>query len=213
MKPIIRLNYDAVRHAPVVNEPCPHLVVPNFISGESLRHILSWRPEIRSGGSYPLEALSLRPELAKMMAEFQGPMLKEIVAEKFDLDIGKAPSMVTMRGQTREKDGRIHRDSASKRVTILLYLNDPAQDWGTHEGCLRFLNGPHDIEDYASEIPPVGGTLVVFPNGPNTWHGHRQYVGPRYTVQLNYMAVGRRTRHELRRHKLSAWWKSLPFVA
>lgn len=201
------LNYDAVWRADVATHPCPHLVVPDFITGDTLRRVVAQLPDIRSGGSYPPKALRLSRPLADMMEEFQGSWLKEIISEKFDIDVRDAPSMVTMRGRTREKDGRIHCDSASKRVTILLYLNTPERDWSSHEGCLRFLNGPDDMDDYAVEVPPVGGTLVVFPNGPNTWHGHHQYVGQRYTVQLNYMAENKKARHELRRHKMSALWK------
>lgn len=205
----ISLNYEAVQQARLQHKPCPHLVVPDFLAGPSLMRAVSLLPEIKAGGSYPLAALSLHPELKSMMEEFAGPRLKAIVAERFGLDVQTAPSMVTMRGQTRAKDGRIHRDSASKRVTILLYLNDPTQDWAHQGGCLRFLNGPDDVEDYVSEIPPVGGTLVIFPNGPDTWHGHRPYIGPRYTIQLNYMARDKRARYELLRHRVSAFWKRL----
>lgn len=207
----ISINYEAVRRAVVSRVPCPHIVVPDFLAGPSLARAVSQLPEIRAGGSFPIGALELHPELKAMMEDFAGPRLKEIVSEKFGLDVRSAPSMVTMRGQTRAKDGRIHRDSASKRVTILLYLNDPEKDWDHKGGCLRFLNGPDDVEDYASEIPPVGGTLVIFPNGPDTWHGHRPYVGARHTVQLNYMARDGRARYELVRHHVSAFCKRLPF--
>lgn len=209
MTMILPLNYDAVWRADVATDPCPHLIVPDFITGDTLRRVVAHLPDIRSGGSYPPKALALSKPLAYMMEEFQGAWLKEIISEKFGIDVRDAPSMVTMRGRTREKDGRIHCDSASKRVTILLYLNTPERDWTSHGGCLRFLNGPDDMDDYAIEIPPVGGTLVVFPNGPNTWHGHLPYVGPRYTVQLNYMADTKKARRELRRHKVSAVWKRL----
>jgi hypothetical protein len=70
----------------------------------------------------------------------------------------------------------------AKRVTVLLYLNPASEAWARQEGCLRLLRGPDDVEDYAAEIPPVDGTLLIFPNGPTTWHGHRQYVGRRYTI-------------------------------
>jgi hypothetical protein len=49
----------------------------------------------------------------------------------------------------------------------------------------------------------------VFPNGPTTWHGHRRYVGQRFSLQLNYMTNDGKARSELRRHKLSALIKGL----
>ena len=62
-------------------------------------------------------------------------------------------------------------------------------------------------------MPPVNGTLLVFPNGPSTWHGHKPFVGPRYSVQLNYMTTDRMARSELRRHRVSALVKRLTRAA
>ena len=121
--------------------------------------------------------------------------------------------MVTLRGWTSERDGRIHCDSLAKRVTVLLYLNRETEAWGRQEGCLRLLRGPGDLEDFAVEVPPVNGTLLVFPNGPTTWHGHRQFVGQRYSVQLNYMTTDDKARSEMRRHRISAFVKRLTRAA
>ncbi|MDF7673738.1 2OG-Fe(II) oxygenase [Acetobacteraceae bacterium ESL0709] len=203
------LHYEAVEQAPLQMRPCPHLVVPDFLRREALSRLIPLFPSIRAGGSFAPESLSIQPEFSQFLEEFQGVRLKTLIGRKFGLDLENAPSMLTLRGQTREKDGRIHLDSDSKRVTILLYMNDPWRDWSAHGGCLRFTNGPDDINDYAAEIPPVGGTLVVFPNHPASWHGHLPYCGPRCTIQLNYMAKGWRTSLEQKRHKISAFWKKL----
>ena len=112
--------------------------------------------------------------------------------------------MLTMRLATREKDGQIHTDSHAKRVTVLLYLNPPNPAFANQGGSLRLLRSAGDFDDYEVEVPPTDGTLLVFPNGPNTFHGHRTYVGPRHSIQLNYMTNDARARNELRRHRLSA---------
>jgi len=208
----ISLDYDALTQTPVAEKPFPHVVVPHFISNDDLKAVVADLPEMKSGGSFPPEALKLTPRVAAMIEELQGPRLKALIAEKFGLDLADAPTMLTMRGRTREKDGRIHRDSDAKLVTILLYLNPRGEDWVSRDGCLRLLNGPDDVEDYDVEVTPAEGTLLVFPNGPTTWHGHRQFGGPRDAIQLNYMATGQKARYELRRHRLSALVKRLPFV-
>jgi hypothetical protein len=59
----------------------------------------------------------------------------------------------------------------------------------------------------------VNGTLLVFPNGPTTFHGHKQFLGRRYVVQLNYMTADQAARSELRRHKVSALVKRLLHAA
>ena len=69
------------------------------------------------------------------------------------------------------------------------------------------------MENYAVEVPPVNGTLLVFPNGAAAWHGHRQFVGQRYSIQLNYMTTDEKARGELRRHRLSAFVKRLTMAA
>lgn len=206
-------DYAALENAGVITDPFPHVVVPHFIGAADLHAAVASLPAFPSGGSYPPDALNLSPLIRQLVDQLEGPGLRDIIAAKFGLDLHDAPTMLTLRGRTRAQDGRIHRDSSSKRVTVLLYLNTDDGAWGRHEGCLRLLRGEHDIEDYAAEIPPVNGTLVVFPNGENTWHGHRRFVGVRHTIQLNYMTNDSRARSELRRHRLSALTKRLGIAA
>ncbi len=147
------------------------------------------------------------------MAELEGPRFRTAVAGKFGLSLDGAPTMITLRGRSREKDGRIHTDSSAKRVTVLLYLNPDTESWANQDGCLRLLRGPDDLDDYAVEVPPVNGTLLVFPNGPTTWHGHKQFVGRRHVVQLNWMTTDDKARYELRRHRITAFLKRLTRAA
>ncbi|GBR11530.1 2OG-Fe(II) oxygenase family protein [Acetobacter oeni] len=206
-------DYAALQKTLVSANPFPHVVVPHFIRSDDLRALHASLPEITSGGSFPPEALALSPLVKNLIAQLKGPELRRLIAAKFDLDLHDAPVMLTLRGRTREKDGRIHRDSAAKRVTVLLYLNPTAAAFQRQEGCLRLLRSPDDVENYAVEVPPINGTMLVFPNCATSWHGHRRYVGPRYTIQLNYMETGSKARSELRRHKFSALAKRLTFAA
>ena len=189
---------------PVSSDPFPYLVVRQFVPPAALSRIYAQLPKLNRGGSFPPEALSLGPDARALMEELEGPALKSAIAGKFGLDLDDAPTMLTMRLATREKDGQIHTDSDAKRVTVLLYLNPPNPAFALQDGCLRLLRSPTDLEDYAVEVPPTDGTLLVFPNGPATFHGHRTYAGPRHSIQLNYMTNDLRARSELRRHRLSA---------
>lgn len=203
----MELDYEVLRSTPVASDPFPHVVIPRFLPPGELDRVVRTLPEIDRGGSYPPESLRLAGGTRELFEELSGERFRGVVAGKFGLDLDGAPVMATLRGLTREKDGRIHRDSAAKRVTALLYLNPPADAWARHDGCLRLLRGPGDMEDYAVEVPPVDGTLLVFPNGPTTWHGHKPFVGRRYAIQLNYMTTGGQARSELRRHRVSAVFK------
>ena len=208
------LDYAALDAAPVTSEPFAHVVVPHFVPPAALRRVVADLPALGKRGSFPLDAVTLGPAAAALMGEIEGERLRAAIARKFDMDLAGAPTMVTLRAWTDERDGHIHRDSTAKRVTALLYLN-PAGDeaWKRQEGCLRLLRGPRDLDDYAVEVPPVDGTLLVFPNTPQAWHGHRVFCGQRFSVQLNYMTTDAKARSELRRHRLSAFMKRLTRAA
>ena len=78
---------------------------------------------------------------------------------------------------------------------------------------LRLLRDREDLDNYAVEVPPADGTLLVFPNGPRTFHGHKTFIGQRYVIQMNYMTTSAKARAEMRRHHLSALVKRLTRAA
>ena len=209
----MELDYAALRATPVATDPFPHVVVPDFVPHETLLGVVADLPAMGKRGSFPSASLSLGPRARALADELEGPQLRTAIGEKFGLELADAPTILTLRGWTNERDGYIHCDSLAKRVTVLLYLNPATEAWAQHEGCLRLLRGPDDLDDYAVEVPPVNGTLLVFPNGPTTWHGHRRFTGQRYSVQLNYMTTDAKARSELRRHRISAFMKRLTRAA
>lgn len=210
---MIELDYATLRAIPMATDPFPHVVMPNFVPPDSLRAVLADLPPLGKRGSFPIDGLALGPNARALMDAMQGPNLRAAIAERFGLDLSDAPTMVTLRGWTNDHDGHIHCDLTAKRVTVLLYLNPATEAWAEHDGCLRLLRGPGDLENYAVEVPPVNGTLLVFPNGPTAWHGHKRFTGQRFSVQLNYMTTDAKARSELRRHRVSAFMKRLTRAA
>jgi len=203
------LDIQAFRSTPASHDPFDHIIVPNFVPAARLDAVLADLPQMEKGGSFPIHGLRLGSVARTMVEELEGPDFRDAVAAKFNLDLDDAATMITLRGRSREKDGRIHTDSTAKRVTVLLYLNRETDAWSAHQGCLRLLRQPDTLDDFATEVPPVNGTLLVFPNTATAWHGHKQFVGERYVVQLNYMTGDAAARSELRRHRISAFLKRL----
>ena len=203
------VDFEGLAATETAADPFPHLVMRGFVRPERLASVVTDLPPLGARGSFPIESVRLGPNAAQLMDEMKGERMRQIIAGKFGLDLDGAPVMLTLRGRTDARDGKIHCDSIAKRVTILLYLNPASEAWARQDGCLRLLRGPDDLENYAVEVPPVDGTLLVFPNGPTTWHGHRTYVGKRYTVQMNYMTTDAKARYEMRRHRVSALVKRL----
>jgi hypothetical protein len=124
--------------------------------------------------------------------------------EKFRLSLRGRATMVTVRGRCGLRDGNIHTDSASKVITVLIYLNS---HWEGTGGCLRLLRSAEDIDAVITEIPPLDGTLVAFRRSDNSFHGHKRFLGPRRVIQLNWVTGKRVQLFETVRHRLTAWLK------
>ena len=204
------LDLDRLRAAPLCRDPFDHVVVENFVAHGELAQLVADFPHVPGHGSFPVESLACGPVFSRLVAALTGPALRCAVEEKFGLDLGNRPTMVTVRGRSDGKDGRIHTDSESKIITLLLYLN---LAWERREGRLRLLRGPDDIDDYVREIAPLAGTMLAFRRSARSFHGHRPHVGERRIVQLNWVTEPAVVRRELNRHRWSARWKALnPFA-
>ena len=200
------LDLDRLRAAPLVREPFEFVVVEEFLRRHVLAPLLADFPEIRGHGSYPVESLEYGPAFAHLVAALTGAELRCAIEEKFGIELGDRPTLLTLRGRSDGKDGRIHTDSASKIITLLLYMNP---DWDHAEGRLRLLRGPDDLEDYAIEVAPLAGTMLAFRRSERSFHGHRAHVGQRRSLQLNWVTDPSVVRRELGRHRWSARWKAL----
>jgi SM-20-related protein len=202
------INLEALRNAPVGRAPFDHLIVPGFIGPEALRRIEQDFPAEIGPGSYPLASLRYGASFAQLTEEIQGHDMSCVLGEKFDLPLTEHPTMITIRGQCRATDGKIHTDSGGKLVTVLLYIND---GWGATGGRLRLLRSPDDIDDYAVEVPPEAGTLLAFRCSENAWHGHKPFEGQRRSLQLNWVRDDAYLRKEQVRHRVSAFFKKVGF--
>jgi SM-20-related protein len=195
------LDLAAFQRMPLATEPFPWLVVPGFVPGPARALLSRDYPAIDKPGSFPLADLKFGPAFHAFIAELQGPALQQAFAEKFAIDLTGRPTMITVRGQARAADGRIHTDTASKLITVLIYMNE---SWEAPGGRLRLLRSPDNLEDAIAEVPPAAGTLLAFRVTPQSWHGHAPVSGPRRVVQLNWVESERVVRRERLRHGLSA---------
>ncbi len=200
------LNAHALREAPLVAEPFPYLIVDNIIRPEVLAEVVESFPRIGKRGSFPPEAVSCSGRFATLMREMHSVELRDLIGERLGMDLRDRPPMLTVRGRTGKKDGRIHTDSKSKLVTVLLYLN-PA--WSATEGRLRLLYNDRDLRPYAAEVSPQAGRCLIFKVTPNCWHGHEPFEGERRTIQLNYVTSEEVRERDLKRHRFSAFLKRL----
>lgn len=143
-------DLDAFRAAPLERAPYEHLVLRKFIKPEALRRINSDYPTIAQSGSFPLDSVKFGLGFQAMVDALESEEFRKAFEEKFGLDLTSRPTTITVRGRCGAHDGKIHNDSTSKIITVLLYLNPTWDDSG---GRLRILRSPDDINDVASEVP------------------------------------------------------------
>lgn len=178
------LNLDKLRATPLETDPFDFLVVPNIFTDEALHRINQDYPDIQTAANHSLDSLSAGPAFAALMDELCAEPLAAALGEKFDMDLPSLPTTVTVRKFCERTDGNIHTDHKSKVITVLVYFNE---GWEHKEGQLRMLRSSKDIEDYAAQVIPMGGTLLAFRRTDHSWHGHTRFVGERRMVQVNYL--------------------------
>ena len=200
------INSNKLSKATVNKEFFPFFHVENiFLDNIDNQLVIDDFPEITDGGSFHISSVSSGQLIDKLVKELESDEFKKILETKFNVNLNEAKVVTTLRGYSRKKDGKIHTDSKTKILTVLLYLN---KNWQDSNGNLRLLKRNNDLEDYIKEIPCSFGSLVAFKVTNKCWHGFKPYEGKRLSIQLNYIYPEALKSHNLR-HRLSSGLKSI----
>jgi hypothetical protein len=200
------LDLERFRDAQLTREPFDFLIVPEFVKPEARAAIDKDYPDVSRAGSFPLGEVTYGPAFTKLVDEMRSEEFRKAFEEKFNVDLTNRPDMITVRGRCSDKDGKIHTDSETKIITILVYMNSA---WESSGGQLRLLRSGTNLEDVIVEVPPTEGTLLAFRRSNNSWHGHKPFSGPRRVIQFNWVTSEAVVRREQSRHRFSAWIKKL----
>jgi SM-20-related protein len=200
------LRLDAFRATPLATLPFPHLIVDGFIGKAPLAAINADYPQLTSPGSFPVDQVTFGPAFRALLEELESDEFREAFEEKFGLDLSGRPTITTVRGRCDPRDGKIHTDSKSKIITVLLYMNENWEDAG---GRLRLLRSAHDLDDIIVEVPPVAGTMLAFKRSNNSWHGHEPFAGERRVIQFNWLTTQGNQQIANLRHHTSASFKRI----
>jgi hypothetical protein len=200
------LRLDAFRHTPLVREPFQHLIVSGFVGPVALKAINADYPKISTAGSFPVDQVSFGPAFQTLLDELESEEFREAFEEKFALDLSGRPTVTTVRGRCDARDGKIHTDSTSKIITVLIYMNEA---WEQSGGRLRLLRSADNLNDIIVEVPPVAGTLLAFKRSDNSWHGHEPFAGERRVIQFNWLTSEGNRQIAMLRHHTSAAFKRM----
>jgi SM-20-related protein len=199
-------DLETFRATPLNCDPYPYLVVPRFVKADALEKINADYPKIAHAGSFPLDHLEFGSSFQAMIDALESEEFRRAFEEKFQIDLSNHPTTITVRGRCDTHDGKIHHDSASKIITVLLYMN---QEWENSGGRLRLLRSRDSLEDVAAEAPAAGGALVAFLRSDHSWHGHLPFVGERRVIQFNWVTDNESQRFAIFRHRFSASVKQM----
>ena len=199
------LDLQAVSAARTESRPYPHFIVDRSVRQEFVGDVLRDFPEITAGGSFALSEMTPGPRFNALVEELNDSDFRNIISEKLDIDLRDRPMVITLRGFSRAKDGRIHTDSKSKMATILIYFNE---DWEADTGKLRILRS-ENMDDYVAEVAPNAGTMIAFKVTDNCWHGYPAFEGTRQSIQINFVADDKAANKHGRRHGWTAKLKKL----
>ena len=200
------LDLDALKAAPLTKQPFQYLIVPGFVRPEACAEINRDYPKIAESGSFPVAQLSYGANFRELLDEMASDEFRKAFEDKFGLDLAGRPHTVTVRGHCSSKDGRIHTDTKSKIITILIYMNP---EWEHVGGRLRLLKSSSSLDDPIMEVPPAAGTLLAFKRSENSWHGHKPFAGERRVIQFNWVTSEGDRRIAMLRHHVSASFKRL----
>jgi SM-20-related protein len=200
------LDLETFRATPLNRSPYEHLVIPGFVKSQALREINAAYPKIEHSGSFPLESLKFGAGFQQLVDALESEDFRKAFEEKFQVDLSNRPTTITVRGRCDSGDGKIHNDSTSKIITVLLYMNP---SWDDSGGRLRLLRSKDSLDDVAVEVPPSDGTLVAFLRSDRSWHGHLPFSGERRVIQFNWVTDNDSQWVSLLRHRVSASVKQM----
>ena len=106
------LNVDALRHATVFRRPFSFLIAPGAVSAGVIRPVRDDFPVIEKPGLFPLSDLNDGPFFGALIDDLLGPEFTEALGGALEIDLAGRTPLLTVRGHCRERDGRIHNDSA-----------------------------------------------------------------------------------------------------
>ncbi|MBU6475269.1 MAG: hypothetical protein KGQ70_04830, partial [Alphaproteobacteria bacterium] len=108
------IDVNVVRAAKLETSPYEHIVASGFITPEWKDILLKEYPVVEKGGSFPLSTVKYGTLFKRLIDEMNGDDFRHAIEEKFSIDLSGKPTMFTVRGRCRPKDGKIHTDSESK---------------------------------------------------------------------------------------------------
>lgn len=200
------LDIDVIRNANLKTDPYEYMIGQNFVRAEAADGLRKSFPDFRTPGFHPVPDELMKGAFGEAIRELKSPEMSEVLSEKFGIDFAPFPRFVTVRKISAAHEGRIHCDSESKVMSLLVYLND---GWSSPDGRLRVLRQEKSFDDYEAEVDPRFGEVFAFMRRDHSWHGHTPFVGERRVIQVAWLRSQDEIDRKSKRHKVSGLLKGI----
>jgi len=200
------LDIDVIRKAELKLDPFEYFIGSDFVRKESIPPLQANFPDFKTAGFHPVPDEAMKGAFGEAIRELGGEEMTAALSEKFGVDFTPFPRFITVRKISAAHEGRIHCDSESKVMSLLLYLNE---GWSSPDGRLRVLRGEKSFDDYAAEVDPKVGTVFAFMRRDHSWHGHTPFVGERRVIQVAWLRSQDEIDRKSKRHKMSGFLKTI----
>ena len=200
------LDIDVIRKAELKLDPFEHFIGEDFVRPGAVADLQANFPDFRNAGFHPVPDEMMKGNFGQAIRELKSAEMSAALSEKFGFDFLPFPRFVTVRKVSAAHEGRIHCDSESKIMSLLLYLNE---GWSSPDGRLRVLRGQNSFDDYAAEVDPKVGSVFAFMRRDHSWHGHTPFVGERRVIQVAWLRSQDEIDRKSKRHKMSGFLKNI----
>src|ERR1700683_3237747 len=92
------LDLEKLESAPFHSEPFPYVLVPDLLYPSCQEAVVEDFPPIEKNGSFPLFTLKPGPAFLQLTNELLSKEFEITVGKKFEMDLSRYPSMITVRG-------------------------------------------------------------------------------------------------------------------
>ena len=155
-----------------------------FVYPEQFPKVTADFPTLPGLGLHPPSALELKGAFATMLEEFYSDRFRDIIAEKFEVDLKDKPFMSTVRGYTGTRDGHMHTDFETQDhhgpdLSQQLLGEEGRQSAPLARGHRHRGLRQGDLAD-RRRAPGVQAF-------DRSWHGHLPFEGPRRSIQFNWV--------------------------
>jgi hypothetical protein len=190
-------------------EPFPFLIASDILAEAKRNALHQDFPKYGEAGFLPYSDKECGPAVIDLVIEATSPAVADSLGEQLGIErLSQYPTLVTICRFLDRRHGAIHTDGKAKIATALFYLND---SWGpTSGGCLRFLNGPDDVDDVVvPELKPLYGNFAIFKRTDNSFHCHLPFEGERRVIQIAWLTTEEEKLRKTRTGRISRFLKSL----